>query len=606
MSFILVATAFVSLLSGSQGLDCGTIFTCDDTPKRILFVVDASESVGDVQFKTKMSDYLVKTVACGWRNSPANTIDAGAITFNLNIEDKIDLEPTSPTQWENDVNNLIRNVTPLKCCTPHAEAAVRAKETFMEKRDADILAGRSTPQEIAYIVSDGVPYNNMQFSGAFAVNDDPAALQWYNDRGFNIADWTQGTANNQRSQEKADYAAQKVTEHIQALLNMGIRVFFVAVPNQNGKVVPLGMFKGTDTQVCYDSPSPTRCENFNPSGPLVSSPVDEHAFEVDYNNLDDAVDFSLVNLCRAWVPPTPAPTTPPPTDAPTTPPPTTGSPTTSGCVRSKTDLMILVDTSDSMDPAHFSTDMMDVVKELARPVAEVGGRVGVATFGHESNTAIQIPLTTATNDWSQFESNVDTVVGSITPTCCTNMAEGLEMVQKYFDGSNANGANRMIVIVGDGTPFQNFGKRKWNWRKNSRKVTRCFYTTRVVPYMAKRVKAKGTTIGFVGVYNVEDRTAYMDYIFGKFKRQVSGERISCCSNTKTNKSCLKVVSNVADPTWCAPMYDESKSRRCSVYKEHRIVSGDQGSEDWGLLMTGWTPADISSLGNTWRNQFCNN
>jgi len=579
--------------------DCTGIMVCAEGRKRILFIVDASESVGQAQFDTKMSEYLLKTVACGFKNASANTIEAGLITFNSRIEDKIPLEFTNANNWASDIENKVRgrSNTVLRCCTSHAEAAIRAKELFLLKHQEDIDNQVSTPQEIAYFLTDGIPYANMAVDGRFAIKSDRVARAFYSDRNLDYRDWTLGKPQF-RSQQKANYAATKVTLHIQNLINLGIRVFFVGVPNQGGREIPFEMFKGQTTEVCYNTPGQSSsCATLDPPGALVSEPVDDHAFGVDYNDVNAAAQLSLEKLCRVWMPPTRTPTVAPSS------PPVTLAPQPAACQRGETDLLILVDTSESMDQLRFENEMMTVIKQAARVVGESGGRVAVATFGSAENTNVRIPFHTVT-DWVAFDTMVDTRIKTAPLACCTNLAEAYSMAELYFHRRSPS-RSKSVLVVGDGTPFQNFGKKKWNWRANKRhKNTRCFYTARIVPNQAKLLSRTGVTIAFIGVPNIDDRRAYMDFVRGDFRQDIAGAKVSCCSNIDTNDSCLKVVDGVIDPEWCSSTFDQQAPTKCIKYRTHRIVSGNSGSTDMAFQMSGWGSNDIASIGNSWRASYC--
>eukprot|EP00612_Vaucheria_litorea_P007626 CAMPEP_0171481944 /NCGR_PEP_ID=MMETSP0946-20130122/7118_1 /TAXON_ID=109269 /ORGANISM="Vaucheria litorea, Strain CCMP2940" /LENGTH=408 /DNA_ID=CAMNT_0012013755 /DNA_START=45 /DNA_END=1267 /DNA_ORIENTATION=- len=397
----LVFAVFAFMTGTANGVDCSTRQMCDPKSRRILFLLDASLSISQPRFDSEMVDFVINTF-CGFRDNRLGArYEAGVVVFNQFIEEKIPFQEYDPDAFETAMRQKVRNKVPLRCCTTHAEAAILAKELF-DARDA-VEPGF---ENIAFFVTDGVPYVNY-FSGQYGVKSSNKAKQFYTSRGLNWNDWsnfenelvyTQSDNLSDRDEQRVQYGIKTVPRAMAALKNAGVRVFFIGVPHKSpDRAVNIDYFNGKlpNLEVCYTNTDPpsgeeTSCGTMEYS-PLVSEPVDDHAFRVETWDLEPLITQSLDKICRPFNPPgstqtpTPEPTpepTPLPTGAPTTRTPTTPVPTSSSCNNIPRDVMILVDTSESMDPNRYANEMMDVVKTAAAQLDfGVGSRVGVATFG---------------------------------------------------------------------------------------------------------------------------------------------------------------------------------------------------------------------------------
>lgn len=152
-------------------------------------------------------------------------------------------------------------------------------------------------------------------------------------------------------------------------------------------------------------------------------------------------------------------------------------------------------------------------------------------------------------------------------------------------------ADKVLLVISDGTPFQNFGPSKWEWKSNQwdTRINRCEYATSVVPGMATSLKADGVRIVLAGVPNKEGRAPMQNYFTGS----LVGER--CCVNSRTNQACLIDGSS----EWCTSSYSRDVDTKCFDYDNSTIVSQGSGniftSLDW----------DVTDLNTGIKNMLCN-
>jgi len=509
-------------------------------------VLDGSLSIGQDNFDTKMTEYVINTF-CGFRDTRNNaTYQAGAIIFNQKITTAIPFQEFTPDQFEAQVNSKIKG-QPLKCCTTHAEAAIVAKEMF------DAVASDDGYENIAFFVTDGQPYINY-LGGKYGIGTQDGGSGWYTSRGFKLADWSQGSVLAKRGEERAIYAAQVVPKYLKELRDANVRVFFVGVPHKNpAKNVRIEYFKGEDNEICFvntDVPGKEieNCEDINPLlARLVSSPADDHAFAVQDWTMKPLVDTSLEKICKEWTPP----------DV--------------NCGGKVRDLLILVDTSESMDPVRYKQEMMDVVKGAGSQLDfQAGSRVAVGTFGSRGNTRMRIPLQTYTNA-EAFSRAVDSRVKNVRLECCTNHAEALVMAQEHFRARYKEGHDKILLVITDGTPFQNFGKDTWEWNKAGALagtvLDRCDYTTRIVPAQAESLQNDGVRVVLAGVLNRNGRAPMAEF----FNGGLAGS--DCCVNQETNKACL--VDNQNE--WCSSKYNSEDPKTCHKYTSASVVSSGENN-----------------------------
>jgi len=502
-------------------------------------VLDGSLSIGQENFDTKMTEYVINTF-CGFRDTRNNaTYEAGAIIFNQYITTAIPFREFTPNQFETAVNRNVKGKK-LRCCTTHAEAAILAKEMF------DKAGSNDDYENIAFFVTDGQPFINFE-QGPYGISK--SGKDWYTRRGFDYKEWSQGNNLAERGEERARYAAQVVPKYLQELRDADVRVFFIGVPHKNpDKNVRIEYFKGEDDEICFvnnDVPGDpiTNCESIDPNlKQLVSYPPDDHAFAVQEWTMKPLVDESLEQICKEWTPPS------------------------VDCSNKTRDVLILVDTSESMDPERYQVEMMEVVKAAAMELDfESGSRVGVITFGHRDNTRIRIPLRTFDNI-GDFNVSVDANVKTVELKCCTNLAEAMILARNHFQNHYKEGHDKIMLIITDGTPYQNYGRKKWEWREGGvgeeGVLNRCEYVTQVVPEQAALVQGDGVRIVLAGVLNVDGRAPMESFFTGS----LAGAK--CCVNPSTNKACL--VNNERE--WCSMHYKPTEPKSCHTYTNARVVS----------------------------------
>ncbi|GBG34898.1 Collagen alpha-5VI chain [Hondaea fermentalgiana] len=544
-----------------SAVDCSAMQECNPKSRRILFILDGSLSINQTHFDMEMMDFVINTY-CGFRNTAGGVkYEAGVITFNQYIETRIPFTEFTPDEFETAINTYVRYQTPLRCCTTHAEAAILAKEMFKARGLNDGY------ENIAFFVTDGQPFINYKF-GEYSVADDSRSRQFYDDRGLSLSGWTQNKKG-QRDEMRVSYATQKVPKKMRDLKNLGIRVFFIGVPhNDPDKNVNIDYFNGklTNDEICYTNedvtPSQTSCGTLSYS-PLVSKPVDDHAFGVETWDMQPLVDKALDKICLDWSDPG------------------------AGCFDVKRDVMILVDTSESIDPARFSDEMLTIIKGVGDQVGYgAGSRIGVATFGSEGNTVIRVPIKEFGGS-GKFATAVDNNLADITLECCTNLAEAFEMLQGYLRANYRQGQDKLVLVLTDGTPFQNFGTGPYMWRssESSWRLNRCQYVTETVPMAAARLRADGVRIALVGVPNVDNRAPMEDYFTGALKGS------QCCVNPDTNAACL--INS--DSEWCSGSYDAGGTVECETYTERSVVS--PGSYNIFTVSSWDVAAALDSIGS---------
>lgn len=290
---------------------------------------------------------------------------------------------------------------------------------------AALDAPGTTPEMLAYIVTDGRPYPNY-LKGTYGIKNNNVAKAFYTSRGLKIADWTQGQEVFKRDEERVHYATVTVPTEVKALKDMGARVFFIGVPHSEAdKGVNIDFFNGKDTEICYENTdvkgTPQTSCGTQIYSPLVSEPVDDHAFRVENWDLDPLVTEALDKICKPWSPPT-------------------------VCNNVSRDLMIMVDTSDSMDEARFKNEMMRVVRAAASNVDRATSRVGVATFGAKTQTRVQIPLQV----WPSaeaFDAELNATVRDLPMACCTNFGESFDNIQRYFRNNFMEGQGKYCFFA---------------------------------------------------------------------------------------------------------------------------------------------------------------
>eukprot|EP00514_Thraustochytrium_sp_LLF1b_P012351 CAMPEP_0184552680 /NCGR_PEP_ID=MMETSP0199_2-20130426/29699_1 /TAXON_ID=1112570 /ORGANISM="Thraustochytrium sp., Strain LLF1b" /LENGTH=791 /DNA_ID=CAMNT_0026948231 /DNA_START=108 /DNA_END=2480 /DNA_ORIENTATION=- len=299
--------------AGAEGRECTKTDECAAVKRRLLFLVDASLSIGDKEFNTNMMDLLVNTY-CGLTAVGAET-EVGIVVFSRYIETRLPFTKMSADDFESFVDTSLRHNVTTQCCTTHAEATILATEMFADPKLDDGF------ENIAFFVTDGLPRMNNDIS------DDPRAMQFYESRGLDVETWTNGRSSKSKN---VHYKAVLFPLAVEKLINNGNRLFFVGVPSKTSNTINVNYFKGKEKKVCAGG---RHCEKLAFS-PLVSEPANEHAYRAAKWDLEDIVGGMFKLLCRPWVPPpTPQTPTPDPTALPTvsptmTPPPTFGRPPT--------------------------------------------------------------------------------------------------------------------------------------------------------------------------------------------------------------------------------------------------------------------------------------
>jgi len=265
----------------------------------LLFLVDSSNSMDPNRFYGEMLDYT-QLLFCAFDSADANRV--GMIIFAQQIKVQIPLGQYSKDQWFALVNKVRASrttATPAccSCCTPHAEAFQLAKTEFDQH-------GIKTHQRIAFVITDGTPYQNV--AGPYR--------------------WS-------RSLNEAQYALQTVPLQANILKASGVRLFLVGVPNAQGRPPEMNYFAGIPdpAKVPQGGSSTTQCYSrvpprvvcgvmLSPPFPIFSRPIADNLFGTSSWNLQGLIDDTLGSLCK--LPPSKSPTSGPTTAKPTSAQPT--------------------------------------------------------------------------------------------------------------------------------------------------------------------------------------------------------------------------------------------------------------------------------------------
>lgn len=236
------------------------------------------------KFYKEMLDY---TMALFCAFNPFAPNQAGMILFRQNIGVSIPLARYSRTEWETKVNTVRTNPSSCcSCCTPLADA--------FELASVEFARGGVNPEKIAFVITDGVPVNNL--------NGGAAKWRFHANTGL---------------YNPAQYKFSDVNEQAEILKQRGIRVFLVGIPSNTGRPPAMDYFRGIPSNADRDpkSSNPNRqcverngkyyCYNWNPR-PIVSQPIDKNSFSSNTFDVNALLESTVTALC--FVVPTKSPT----------------------------------------------------------------------------------------------------------------------------------------------------------------------------------------------------------------------------------------------------------------------------------------------------------
>ncbi|KAH9254462.1 hypothetical protein BASA81_007575 [Batrachochytrium salamandrivorans] len=274
-------------------------------PRDLLFIVDGSSSMELRRFKEEMIDYT-QALYCAFDPDAANT--AGMIVFNKNIRVVIEQAVYTQNEWLEKTNAVREGEDNCcSCCTPTAEAFDLATE---------ILTATTNEFKIAFVITDGVPSNNLAGSGGnplwwyYAPVGNKASI------GFN----------------PAQYNAAIVGRRA-LLLKKVARLMIVGVPNYKGDQPDVDFFSGRNKYSASQTITVARDQKkwtfryvVSQSGlsvnPIVTLPIEKNAFSSATWNVNSLVNSTVNSLCEITQSPTMTPT-----KKPTLTPTKTTSPT---------------------------------------------------------------------------------------------------------------------------------------------------------------------------------------------------------------------------------------------------------------------------------------
>lgn len=262
----------------------------DRSPRDLLFLVDASNSMNRVRWYTAMLNY-VEALYCAFDKVAPN--QAGMIIFAENITTVIPLGRYSRTQWFTKVEEIRGQPDRCcSCCTPLAEAFDEARAEF-GRRGLNNL-------RIAFCITDGVPSNN-------AIGGNPAWRYIDPTVGFNPSAYNYEVVPDQGLALKAAGGPDRV------------RIFLVGVPNFEGAPPDQNYFTGnfpSGTSFCIARQLKNWCTKaLKPPFPIVSLPVSDNVFTSNTWDVTALLTGTVNNLCKIL--PTPSPTPVPTSNAPT-------------------------------------------------------------------------------------------------------------------------------------------------------------------------------------------------------------------------------------------------------------------------------------------------
>ncbi|KAH9250884.1 hypothetical protein BASA81_011272 [Batrachochytrium salamandrivorans] len=304
----------------------------------ILFLVDGSRSMSEDRFYADVLNYTL-ILYCAFQEDQVNR--AGMILFNERVELVIPIRVYTRTQWYDQVWTVknsrgTANPACCSCCTPTADAFRLANETFN-------TLGATTAQQMAFVITDGLPSNNAQNTGGYP--------EWW---------WI----NPSKGFDPSLYNTRVVPTQANSLKDAGRRIILVGVPNALMVPPDTMYFNGgfpNGYSYCLSRGGAKFCTPYytnNPKNfPITSLPISKNSFTTNtWGNQQLLLDL-LDSVCAVAETPSPtlAPTLRPTTKSPTTKSPTTKAPTqapTQSPVKpslEQVDLTFLVDRSNSMN-----------------------------------------------------------------------------------------------------------------------------------------------------------------------------------------------------------------------------------------------------------------
>ena len=219
----LICVLVSTIVEKCKAVNCSSWPSCDPRSRRIMFILDASASIGQTAFDNDMMDFVANSF-CGFTSDGSDDVsyEAGVITFNKYIDNIIPFQEFTPDTFEQELLSKVKNQVPVRCCTSHAEAALLARKLFEE-------AERTSTKEyenIAFFVTDGNP----AASDYSSVISDPRAFEFYQRMGISqtdLKDWTRNYPGQSLREERARYAARQLPTQVEALIRSGVRLFFI-------------------------------------------------------------------------------------------------------------------------------------------------------------------------------------------------------------------------------------------------------------------------------------------------------------------------------------------------------------------------------------------
>lgn len=299
-----------------------TVKPCPVSVSRdIMFLLDGSNSMDPNRFYGEVLDYTLQ-IWCSFQQDQANK--AGVVLFNQRVEVIVPMAIYTRQQWQQKVLTIreSRNTTNpacCSCCTPTGDAFRVANAEFDR-------AGVASQNQIAFVITDGLPSNNNANTGGFP------EYWWYNPtQGFN----------------PSLYNTQSVPDAAWVLKNAGRRIILVGVPNALGVPPDSTYFNGlfgNNKNYCLKREQVEFCTKYytqvqpgqtQPNFPLPSVPMDKNSFTTknwgQSGFIDELIDaICIVTTSTPTKQPTKEPTSLQPTKVPTNRPtlaPTSPQPT---------------------------------------------------------------------------------------------------------------------------------------------------------------------------------------------------------------------------------------------------------------------------------------
>jgi len=421
---------------------------------RILVLVDKSKSLGRRKVVQEVLP-LVGALACGAVTNMKSKI--GLISFGNEATVEIPLKHYSMKKWLAKIENFRRDEG--FCCTESsalAEALELAKKEFVPHSEESSMT--------IIIVSDGYVYPPRSITAISA----------------------------------EEYKMEVVPKAIRSLKSLGARVIFAGVRTRNGKDPDVLYFQGKTLKECNGS----KCFHLNPQfSPLVSIPSKRHIFvEISEEALASFLLEELCEMGRQAGRDAVAPAFDPPEKQ---------------CGEEPRSLIVALDASTSIDETSFYAGTLNIALEaLIQVDPSKGAQTGLIAFGK----TLQMLLPLKVRSIMEIRAQVEEIrqFRLVAFGCCSPYAWLFERVREEFRDHGAEGNQPLLLVIGDGRPFQNLVYPEKFISFSPEEMERARFLAEQVPGSSFSLRLEtNALVAFVGTPDRGGTLPDMDYFSGK-------------------------------------------------------------------------------------------